>query len=69
MIDRQVRNIVSLLCSVSLSLPMQVVGMNWIEVPAGQYTLINQPKSHCQIEISLRSVESSSFGFTVPDVM
>ncbi|KAF9078186.1 DNA polymerase family B-domain-containing protein [Rhodocollybia butyracea] len=34
----------------------QVVGMNWIEVPAGQYELLsaNQKKSHCQIEIKVK---------------
>lgn len=34
----------------------QVVGMNWIEVPAGQYELVppDRRKSHCQIEIKLR---------------
>lgn len=28
--------------------------MNWIEIPAGSYTVINDRKSHCQMEISLR---------------
>ena len=34
----------------------KVVGMNWIEVPAGSYTLIPESKkrSHCQIELSVR---------------
>lgn len=34
----------------------QVVGMNWIEVPAGKYSLLkgNSKKSHCQIELSVR---------------
>ncbi|KAJ2923628.1 hypothetical protein H1R20_g2208, partial [Candolleomyces eurysporus] len=33
----------------------QVVGMNWIEVPAGKYTLIDQAKKKttCQIEIDV----------------
>ncbi|KAA1468795.1 hypothetical protein DENSPDRAFT_834227 [Dentipellis sp. KUC8613] len=34
----------------------KVVGMNWIEVPAGNYTLIegNKKKSHCQIELEVK---------------
>ncbi|KAI0955116.1 DNA-directed DNA polymerase delta [Taiwanofungus camphoratus] len=34
----------------------RVVGMNWIEIPAGSYKLIGQEKkrSHCQIEISVK---------------
>ena len=34
----------------------KVVGMNWIEVPAGSYTLAPEAKkrSHCQIELSVR---------------
>ncbi|KAH9967292.1 DNA polymerase family B-domain-containing protein [Russula dissimulans] len=34
----------------------QVVGMNWIEVPPGKYTLLKgkEKKSHCQIEFSVR---------------
>ncbi|KAJ3821920.1 DNA polymerase family B-domain-containing protein [Lentinula raphanica] len=34
----------------------RVVGMNWIEVPAGQYQLVpmQKRKSHCQIEIRLK---------------
>lgn len=34
----------------------QVVGMNWIEVPAGKYSLLKgkAKKSHCQIELSVR---------------
>lgn len=38
----------------------KVVGMNWIEVPAGSYTLIpeDKKKSHCQIELSVRLVLS-----------
>ncbi|KAF8199125.1 hypothetical protein BJ912DRAFT_950996 [Pholiota molesta] len=34
----------------------KVVGMNWIEVPAGKYKIIpqNQKRSTCQLEISLR---------------
>ncbi|TFY72913.1 hypothetical protein EVG20_g104 [Dentipellis fragilis] len=34
----------------------QVVGMNWIEVPAGKYALIegNKKKSHCQIELEVK---------------
>lgn len=36
---------------------LQVVGMNWIEVPAGKYTLIPRSKakkSTCQIELEMR---------------
>ncbi len=34
----------------------QVVGMNWIEVPAGKYSLLKgrDKKSLCQIELSVR---------------
>ncbi|KAL0580603.1 DNA-directed DNA polymerase delta [Marasmius crinis-equi] len=34
----------------------KVVGMNWIEVPAGKYKLVppDKKKSHCQIEIDLK---------------
>jgi hypothetical protein len=34
----------------------QVVGMNWIEVPPGKYSLLKgkDKKSHCQIELSVR---------------
>lgn len=34
----------------------QVVGMNWIEVPAGKYKLKKgkEKKSKCQIELSVR---------------
>ncbi|PSR90586.1 hypothetical protein PHLCEN_2v4879 [Hermanssonia centrifuga] len=33
----------------------KVVGMNWIEVPAGKYKLLKEGKrSHCQIEINVR---------------
>ena len=41
--------------------PPQVVGMNWIEIPAGQYTLLEgkDRKSHCQIELSVRQVDVS----------
>ena len=34
----------------------KVVGMNWIEVPAGNYTVVHAKKSKCQIEISVRYV-------------
>jgi DNA polymerase delta subunit 1 len=34
----------------------KVVGMNWIEVPAGNYTLVSAKKSKCQIEIFVRYV-------------
>lgn len=39
----------------------QVVGMNWIEVPAGKYNILsdNAKRSHCQIEFSVRWVHSS----------
>ena len=36
----------------------KVVGMNWIEVPAGNYTLVHAKRSKCQIEISTRYVGS-----------
>ncbi|KAL0953498.1 hypothetical protein HGRIS_004725 [Hohenbuehelia grisea] len=32
----------------------KVVGMNWIEVPAGKYRLRKNQTSHCQIEIDVR---------------
>ena len=33
----------------------KVVGMNWIEVPKGKYTILNEGKrSHCQLEIEVR---------------
>ncbi|PIL25090.1 hypothetical protein GSI_12979 [Ganoderma sinense ZZ0214-1] len=34
----------------------RVVGMNWIEVPAGKYSILQgkAKKSHCQIELSVR---------------
>ncbi|OBZ73506.1 DNA polymerase delta catalytic subunit [Grifola frondosa] len=33
----------------------RVVGMNWIEVPAGKYKIIKDKKrSHCQLEISIK---------------
>ena len=35
----------------------KVVGMNWIEVPAGSYTLVLAKRSKCQIEISARCVD------------
>ena len=36
--------------------PTQVVGMNWIEVPAGKYRLLPEDKkrSLCQIELNVR---------------
>lgn len=39
----------------------KLVGMNWIEVPAGSYKLTPESKkrSHCQIELSVRSVLSA----------
>jgi hypothetical protein len=37
-----------------------VVGMNWIEVPAGNYTVVHAKKSKCQIEISVRYVSLSN---------
>lgn len=38
------------------SILSQVVGMNWIEVPSGKYSLLKgkDRKSHCQIELSVR---------------
>jgi DNA polymerase elongation subunit (family B) len=35
----------------------KVVGMNWIEVPAGNYSLVPAKRSKCQIEISVRYVQ------------
>ena len=35
----------------------KVVGMNWIEVPAGNYTLVHAKRSKCQVEISVRCVD------------
>jgi hypothetical protein len=34
----------------------QLVGMNWIEIPAGKYSLLKgkDKKSHCQIELFVR---------------
>lgn len=34
----------------------QVVGMNWLEFPAGKYSLLKgkDKKSQCQIELSIR---------------
>lgn len=54
MIDTGVRELECFLrCGPILS---QVVGMNWIEVPAGKYSLLKgkEKKSHCQIELSVR---------------
>lgn len=34
----------------------KVVGMNWIEVPAGNYTVAHAKKSKCQIEFFVRYV-------------
>ena len=38
---------------------IQVVGMNWIEVPAGKYMLHkgNNKKSQCQIELPVKYVD------------
>ena len=47
----------------------QVVGMNWIEVPAGKYHLLthDKKKSHCQIELSVRYVcfFKATYGLTL----
>ncbi|KAF7308685.1 DNA polymerase [Mycena chlorophos] len=32
----------------------KVVGMNWIEIPANKYIVKDRPKSHCQLEISVK---------------
>lgn len=32
----------------------QLVGMNWIEVPAGAYTLRSNQTSHCQLEFNMK---------------
>lgn len=32
----------------------QLVGMNWIEVPPGGYTLRQNKTSHCQLEFSMK---------------
>ena len=39
----------------------KVVGMNWIEVPAGNYTLVHAKKSKCQIEIFVRFVNLKNY--------
>jgi DNA polymerase delta subunit 1 len=54
MIDTNVR-VNERFCCPGLTLS-QVVGMNWIEVPAGKYSLLKgkDKKSHCQIELSVR---------------
>ena len=38
---------------------IKVVGMNWIEIPAGKYNLTPKEKkrSHCQIELNVRYVK------------
>lgn len=37
----------------------QLVGMNWVEVPAGKYKIVKQnTKSHCQLEIIMRLVHT-----------
>ena len=41
-----------------------VVGMNWIEVPAGKYKLWSKPSSHCQIELD---VEWNAFVSHAPE--
>ena len=38
----------------------KVVGMNWIEVPAGNYTMVHAKRSKCQIEISVRYARSKN---------
>jgi len=42
------------------NMSQQVVGMNWIEVPAGSYELTTEEakRSNCQIELSVRCVLS-----------
>jgi hypothetical protein len=44
--------------SCSLIRNLKVVGMNWIEVPAGKYNIVSDAgkRSYCQIEISVRFV-------------
>lgn len=44
---------------------IQVVGMNWIEVPAGKYMLNkgNSKKSQCQIELTVKYVVASCSSF------
>lgn len=41
----------------------KVVGMNWIEIPAGKYTLLKgkEKKSSCQIELLVRADGTSSY--------
>ena len=43
------------------NMSQQVVGMNWIEVPAGSYELTTEDakRSNCQIELSVRCVLSN----------
>lgn len=38
----------------------KVVGMNWIEVPAGKYTIASEKRSSCQLEVSFRLVKAFS---------
>lgn len=47
-------------CPLYLICLFKVVGMNWIEVPAGSYTLAlgKDKKSLCQLELSVRYVSS-----------
>lgn len=37
---------------------LQVVGMNWIEIPAGKYSIVagDKQQSHCQLELNVRFV-------------
>lgn len=47
----------------------QVVGMNWIEIPAGKYTLLKgrAKKSSCQIELLVRCVLHLCMSFILTD--
>jgi hypothetical protein len=60
MIDTKVRGMnMDFMNTANIS--QQVVGMNWIEVPAGSYELTTEDakRSNCQIELSVRCVLSN----------
>jgi DNA polymerase delta subunit 1 len=48
-----------MLCIRSLT-ASKVVGMNWIEIPAGKYSLVadDKKRSLCQLELNVRFVVS-----------
>lgn len=55
MIDTKVSRVLLRRVS-SLTLYRQLVGMNWIEVPPGRYSLRQNKTSHCQLEFSMKWV-------------